>query len=1017
VGTVGIVESTLEVRVLGPLTILRDGAPLRLPQSKKTRGLLAYLALTGRAHRRDRLCSLLWDVADDPRGALRWSLSKIRPLVNDDDTTRLVADRQTVALELDSSLLDLSSVRTRVNGDLEDTSTEELVAAASTFRGELLEGLELNDFHEFTAWCAAERGEARSLHARILSTLVDRFEDADEALTYARELVRIDPLDEEKRARLVRLLGRAGNRDEALVQYESGKRLLSELGRSPMGPLAEAYRELQSSESPAPPAQRPEPTPPPAPPSTTSRENADPFVGREAECEKVLGTLTRAAERGKVSVLLISGEPGVGKTRLLGQLLSRAREHGSQVFHGSAFEAEMGRPYGPWIDALRALPPGVVTSDIRPGLTPLLPELESESDEEEASRDRLFGAVADLVAARARADAPALLVLDDVHWSDDATAELLHYVVRMCRHRPVAVVLGARDGELVDCEPMMRVLRSFRRDRVLDELDLAPLSKDDTAELLKRLESDVDPEQVFDQSNGNPLMTLELARAGADMTSSLKGLVEARISHLSPEAADVLRWGAVLGQSFDSSQLGSLVSLDLDEYVAALEGIERHALLASDGSGRYAFPHDLVRRVIYGEISEPRRRLMHLRVAQTLIGKSDPDGRIAVEVAHHASLGGDAATAARACMGAGERCLRVFAHAEAYAHARRGLHYVDALDEPERIKLKLELTNLSVTARRPPDPEEAAEELEFLAEQALDAGCPEHARLGFNAVSYLRWDHGDVDAAHRLTMRAELASRGAAGDKERVLGMAEAARCLVMLERRLPEAEALLLEARAVVDRTGQSSFSVPDGVGLLAFHRGDLEEAVRLFHEARSMARLSGARLMEFAAIEHVTWVELARGGFERARRYAEELVELGSRLREGSEAPVSQVLLLVCRHAAGEDVAQDDLDAAFERLREVDAKQRLGFALLQAALADLGRGDLDRAESRGAEALELGEALDRPSETALARVVLMRVARARGDAEEAKEHEEALGALRGYARYVKDEMARAFDEKEGVS
>jgi predicted ATPase len=209
---------------------------------------------------------------------------------------------------------------------------------------------------------------------------------------------------------------------------------------------------------------------------------------------------------------MLKGESGVGKTRLLAELSEEARRRGCTVFEASAYEAEAGRPYGPWIDALRRLPADVVSQANGTALSPLLPEL-GDSTESEQSRDRLFGAVVDLVAARARPGSPALLLFDDIHWCDDATSELLHYVARMSLARPVAMVFGARDGELIDNESAMRILRSFRRDGLIDEHLLLPLTERDVEELVRSIEGKANAAEVFNLSGGNALMASELARA------------------------------------------------------------------------------------------------------------------------------------------------------------------------------------------------------------------------------------------------------------------------------------------------------------------------------------------------------------------------------------------------------------------------------------------------------------------------------------------------------------------------
>ena len=152
---------------------MRDGATLALPPSRKTRALLAYLAVTGRPHRRERLCSLLWDLPDDPRGALRWSLSKLRGLVDEPGGARIVTDRETVRFDPQGAHIDIVDLRRRASGGLETAATEDLASLADGFGGEFLAGLELPYSNEFHGWCIAERAESRALQVRILRTLVE----------------------------------------------------------------------------------------------------------------------------------------------------------------------------------------------------------------------------------------------------------------------------------------------------------------------------------------------------------------------------------------------------------------------------------------------------------------------------------------------------------------------------------------------------------------------------------------------------------------------------------------------------------------------------------------------------------------------------------------------------------------------------------------------------------------------------------------------------------------------------
>ena len=430
------------------------------------------------------------------------------------------------------------------------------------------------------------------------------------------------------------------------------------------------------------------------------------------------------------------------------------------------------------------------------------------------------------------------------------------------------------------------------------------------------------------------------------------------------------------------------MALDLDRLLAALELLERHALLrAQDAGGEapsaYAFAHEVVRRALYSELSQPRRRLMHLRVADRL-GRAEDEG-VAAELAHHAALAGEKALAARACVAAGRRFLRQFANAEARAIARRGRHHAAAVAEPERTRLLLELLQVEHQAQRPADVEAAAAELEALAERALDQGCADHARLGFHLLAYLRWEEGDLSDAQRHMMRAEVVSR-AADEKAQVVAMAEAARCLVLLERELPRAEALALEARARSARMGVRPSAIADAQGMLRQHQGRLAEAAELFDEARLEARQAGDRMGEFQALEHLVVLRQEQGAWRDALRLGAELEDLGGKLREGSEAPFARALVALARHALGEEGAGSALDAALGELRVVDAKLRLAYTLTRAAQVDLGRGDGARARRRAEEARRTIEVLGRPTESLLAGVTLVRACRQAGDDGEAE-------------------------------
>lgn len=209
----------LELRVLGTLEVVRDGALLELPPSRKTRALLAYLLLDGRRHRRERLCGMFWDLPDDPRAALRWSLSKLRGLVDEPAVQRVVADRDAIRFERAGAEVDILEAREGRNGNEAIDSVESLTQREALFRDELLEGLDLPDCRVYQAWLVAERESARCLHADILQRLIARLSgEPDRAVPFARKLVQTNPYDPIAHAGLIRLLAAAGRASEAEAQ-------------------------------------------------------------------------------------------------------------------------------------------------------------------------------------------------------------------------------------------------------------------------------------------------------------------------------------------------------------------------------------------------------------------------------------------------------------------------------------------------------------------------------------------------------------------------------------------------------------------------------------------------------------------------------------------------------------------------------------------------------------------------------------------------------------------------------
>jgi len=984
----------LSLRLLGEIEVLRDGRRLSLPPSRKTRALLGYLAATAKPHRRERLCTIFWEIPDDPRGALRWSLSRLRALVDDPGQPRIAATRDTVAFEAAGADVDLLQVRERMRSGFPAISVDDLESLAGAFQGEFLEGIDLPDLHDFQAWCLAEREDLRRMQARILSTLIGKLgERADAALPHARTLVKIDPFNEAARASLLRTLVTLGRRTEAERHFDAAVCVFKELEDGAELGLLRTWRKLMEN----PPALAAHDAPALVTPAETvtlaqavpkAGSAAGPLVGRTQQWNRIVELIGATAGAGQCQVALLLGEPGMGKSALIGEMQKEATARGMITFCGRAYETDRGHPYSPWIEALGTLP-DVSDPDASTGATERLPSM----------RDRLFSAVAERLCAD---DRPVLLAIDDVQWCDEASADLLQYVVRTARQRPLLVVLTARAGELSDNLHLHAHLRTLRQAQPVHEIRLSPLDAGEMAELLRTIAPEIDPAPVVSQSGGNPLYAIEIARSLAGSTTevpgSLKELVRDRVDRLPAHAAETLRWSSILGPWFSLDRLVRIAPLALDELTSALEIIERHELLRTvPANGReceFRFTHDLVHRAIYTGLSEPRRRLMHLKAARALKAMESNDEDFAADVAHHAGLAGEAGMAAAACLAAARRCLRLFANADAESLARKGQRYAETLAEPEQVQRLLELIQVELLARPPADRSQAIARVDALAERAVDHGCLEHARLGYHILSHLRWEGGLWSDARRDTLRAEFVSRSG-DEKQQVHAIAEAARCLAMLERDLGHAEALALEARAMSTRLGVEPNAVSDATGLLRMHLGELDEAAEQFKRAQDVARRDGDRTSEFIAIEHRIELELQRRRYADAERLCAELIALSEKLRDGSEIPFARAIHAFARWAQNLPDAQAEFERRLPGLRAADAKHRLSLVLLHAAERDVNDGDLVRARTRAEEALELAIVLDRASEIVIARSILARIAAQSGAADDWQRHSRAVRDL----------------------
>lgn len=1008
-------DDGLRIGLLGELELTRGGRTLPLPASKKTRALLAYLCATGRAQRREALCELLWDGPDDPRAALRWSLTKIRPLLDadGDGRCRLIADRERVAFQGEPAMVDLWQVRALLSAGIDDATTDRLRGAAAQFRGPFLQGLELGGCHRFAAWWIGEREAMRAAQVAILRALVTRLAEGapDEALGHARALIGLDPLVESSHVTVVRLLSAIGRPHEALEQYDRCRRILDgELGARPSAELEHLRMALTTRAG----------APRPAAPIGEAARAADegvagaaraaptapeppllPLVGRAIERGALVVLLDEVTARRGREVLLVLGEPGVGKTRFLDELRLVAIERGGRVFYGRAYEAELIRPYGAFVEALRASPlftEGGAAHDAR---GPVLPE-PGGGGGRGGNRHRLFEAVAaflrDLAEGpgdRSEHVPPLVLILDDIQWLDDASAALLHYLARSLAGTPLLLAAGARGGELADNPAALRLVRSLDQDRRLRRLSLEPLDDERIADLVRAAVPGVDVGRAVAESGGNPLFALEVARAlasGAEQGSAtLPGLITERLDRLGDAGRRVLPWAAALGRCFDPEVLGRVSGLPAADLLHALEVFERHGVMRAAGGGSYDFVHDLIRQAAYRQMSEPRRRLVHLQIARALGTVPDPGAELAGEIAHHAGLGGDHAVASEACLRAAERCLRLYAHIESAEMASRGLAHAEQLPRAARLHWEIALLGrLAVNpARRGPRSRAIKAALSRAVHEAREAGLESEAAIGLYARSVIEYDEGKLGAAYETTVEAAV-QRRAADPTAAAQQMGSMAKCLIYIEKDVARAESMIIEGEVLAGARRDEIEPLVAAAAMLRQYRGETEPARELWQRALAVARSRDDRWEECDCLMRLSLIALEGGDPGAALQSAEVFRAAARRMGEGAELAVADVLAAVASYAlaAGARAAPEDatrLDRALAALREIDAKGSLALALNLAAEVDLGAARIDLARARAQEALVAAVAVERWSQVALARSVLARAAASAGDREEA--------------------------------
>jgi len=987
------------IRLLGNLQVERAGVAQALPASKRTRALLGYLVATAKPQTRQHLCELLWEGPDDPRAALRWSLTKLRPIVTTRDAARLDADRDRVQFVGRGQFADIAQVGGLLERGAGKASTPALEQAASLLQGEFLDGLDLPHCYRFHHWCMAERERFGSLRRRVLETLIDRLSgDAERSLQYARALVAADPLSEAAHGRFVDRLVAAGRMREADAHYEHAKDLLR---RELAAPLSGQLRRpvVIASE------QR---TNPPRESAATVDDKFVPraaaqtiprLVGRAAEMRSIESALHSLSTRPAPALLLFTGEPGIGKSRLLQATADAAELANVAVASGRCFEPEMIRAYGLWIDMLREFPDGQGARRARRLSDPRLGEAASGA-QAGGTRDAMFAEVANEFHGMAK-DRVLVVLLDDLQWIDEGSASLLHYLLRASNSLGRILFVGAaREGDLADNPWARRLLVALERARLIERHAIGPLSVAETASLFEGELSESDAHARHRACGGNPLFALEMARRkeGGEPVSDdvFHKLVAERIDTLDDGARELLQFASALGRPFAAELLGAV--MDRSE-VAAQADLGRHVqrgLLRHLPDGQYDFTHDLVRQATYQALPQPQRRMIHRRFARVLAAAAGSDDRLYGDLAHQAGLAQDHVLAAEACIAAGERCLRLHANTEGERAADRGLAHLPQVESAtERVRLRVALLRLKTFAAGRPgilSRPQLMTELRQSIDQAEGLELHASASLGSHVLSWVTQAMNDTGGVRAATLHAEAMSR-TADAVTRCQQLANTGRCLLEVEQDVGRAREFLDEATIVAERANLRIAELDWGLGLVARWDGDLDTAHRMMSRAFALAQLKEDHWREIECLVWRAKIDLERGDLALVAANAREIALVSERIGVPL-LPVAETLRALAEYQPGES-GRLALDKALVGLREFDDKANLAYVLNRCATIALAEGDGRRARVLADEALAAAKVVHRITETVVANALLVVACIALNDDAGTRRHLTDLSAL----------------------
>ncbi len=731
----------LGVQLLGGFNLVYDGVSITGVNSARLQSLLAYLILRADTPQlRQHVAFILWPdtTESQARNNLRQFLYQLRHTLPNSERF-LVVDANIVCWKTDErQLIDVQRFehtlkeadRAKQQGDTK-TLRQMLERACSYYQGDLLPGC-------YDDWITPERERLQQHYytaCQKLTQVLETQRDYTAALQVAQHLLRLDPLDEGAYASLIRLYGLNDDPAGARRIYQTAvETLRRELGVEPGDTLRAAYERLQQH------------------PHRITRFDADEspgggplkLVGRQVEWQQLQTAWQRAAS-GRAHLVLITGEAGIGKSRLAEELFSWATRQGFTTAHTRSYGAEGRLSLAPITEWLRS-------SALRPHLTSLdqvwlaeiarlLPELLSEYPDlarpdpitEYGRRQRFFEALARGVLAAPR---PILLCIDNLQWCDQETLEWLHFLLRFEPRHTLLILGTARSEESPPDHALSALVRQLQAEDRIALIELSPLDAAETAKLAAQVQGytldDLTNVRLYRETEGNPLFVVETVRAGLMHTVPLEptpltapaspnspilpprvqAIVAGRLAQLSPTARKVAELGAAIGRAFTLDLLFLAGGEDEEIVIHALDELWQKRIVREQKVNLFDFTHDKLREVAYTETSAPQRRLLHRRIAQAL-ETLNPDelDPVSPQVAAHYEQAGLFEQAIPYFQRAGATAAGVYANEEAIKLYTRGLELLVQLPtSPKRdvqeLNVQLELATLYRISKGWTSPEE-----------------------------------------------------------------------------------------------------------------------------------------------------------------------------------------------------------------------------------------------------------------------------------------------------------------------